>query len=154
MSAKGTGRQITGWFEERLGLASAREFLAHKTVPVQSATMWYYFGGITLAGGVVGGCAILGVRPGGHGANPAGDRRGSGPAGLPGHILRIGVLAMSKTGKPLVLLPKLLLLLPWLFGTLFAAHVFAADSCLTCHQPMGPKKVVKSFEVHSRTCGY
>ncbi len=37
-----------GWFEERLGLASIREFLAHKTVPVHSATAWYYFGGITL----------------------------------------------------------------------------------------------------------
>jgi cytochrome b6 len=37
-----------GWFEERLGLSSLREFLAHKTVPVHSATMWYYFGGITL----------------------------------------------------------------------------------------------------------
>ena len=48
MSAKRTAHEITGWFEERLGLASAREFLAHKTVPVHSATMWYYFGGITL----------------------------------------------------------------------------------------------------------
>src|SRR5205085_267978 len=48
MSTKGTARHITGWFEERLGLASAREFLAHKTVPVHSATVWYYFGGITL----------------------------------------------------------------------------------------------------------
>src|SRR5690242_15008937 len=38
----------TGWFEERLGLSSVREFLSHKTVPVHSATMWYYFGGITL----------------------------------------------------------------------------------------------------------
>src|SRR5574341_1083077 len=36
------------WFEERLGLASIREFLAHKSVPVHSATLWYYFGGITL----------------------------------------------------------------------------------------------------------
>src|SRR5438270_1442167 len=48
MSTKGTAHQITDWFEERLGLASAREFLAHKTVPVHSATRWYYFGGITL----------------------------------------------------------------------------------------------------------
>ena len=37
-----------GWFEERLGLASIRAFLAHKTVPVHAHTMWYYFGGITL----------------------------------------------------------------------------------------------------------
>src|SRR6266511_5087180 len=48
MSTKGTAHQVTDWFEERLGLASAREILAHKTVPVHSATMWYYFGGITL----------------------------------------------------------------------------------------------------------
>jgi cytochrome b6 len=41
-------QQKSGWLEERLGLASARELLAHKTVPVHSATMWYYFGGITL----------------------------------------------------------------------------------------------------------
>jgi cytochrome b6 len=38
----------TGWFEERLGLASIRAFLAHKMVPVHAGTMWYYFGGITL----------------------------------------------------------------------------------------------------------
>ncbi|MBK5290276.1 MAG: cytochrome b N-terminal domain-containing protein [Acidobacteriia bacterium] len=37
-----------GWLEERLGLASIKEFAAHKTVPVHSATIWYYFGGITL----------------------------------------------------------------------------------------------------------
>src|SRR5215469_959415 len=37
-----------GWFDERLGLSSIREFMAHKMVPVHSATMWYYFGGITL----------------------------------------------------------------------------------------------------------
>lgn len=36
------------WLEERLGLASVRAFLAHKTVPVHAGTMWYYFGGITL----------------------------------------------------------------------------------------------------------
>ena len=36
------------WLEERLGLASIREFLAHKKVPVHAGTMWYYFGGITL----------------------------------------------------------------------------------------------------------
>ena len=39
---------IQGWLEERLGLASVREFIAHKTVPRHSATIWYYFGGITL----------------------------------------------------------------------------------------------------------
>jgi cytochrome b6 len=39
---------ITNWWEERLGMAEIREFLKHKTVPVHSATVWYYFGGITL----------------------------------------------------------------------------------------------------------
>jgi quinol-cytochrome oxidoreductase complex cytochrome b subunit len=44
-----TSRQrVTGWLDERLGLSSLKEFLAHKSVPVHSATMWYYFGGITL----------------------------------------------------------------------------------------------------------
>jgi quinol-cytochrome oxidoreductase complex cytochrome b subunit len=50
MSAVGTPPQPQpkpGWFEERLGLSSLREFLAHKTVPLHSATKWYYFGGIT-----------------------------------------------------------------------------------------------------------
>ena len=36
------------WFDERLALGSIREFIAHKTVPVHSGTIWYYFGGITL----------------------------------------------------------------------------------------------------------
>jgi cytochrome b6 len=48
MSGIANPQRVKGWFEERLGLASAREALAHKTVPVHSATMWYYFGGITL----------------------------------------------------------------------------------------------------------
>jgi len=37
-----------GWLEERFGIASIHGFIAHKTVPVHSGTMWYYFGGITL----------------------------------------------------------------------------------------------------------
>jgi len=36
------------WAEERLGLKEVRDFLAHKKVPLHSATIWYYFGGITL----------------------------------------------------------------------------------------------------------
>ncbi len=36
------------WLNDRLGLDGIREFAAHKTVPVHSATRWYYFGGITL----------------------------------------------------------------------------------------------------------
>lgn len=41
-------QQLQLWFEERLGLAAIREFIAQKKVPVHSATIWYYFGGITL----------------------------------------------------------------------------------------------------------
>jgi|YNPBryBLVA2012_1023415.scaffolds.fasta_scaffold00310_14 quinol-cytochrome oxidoreductase complex cytochrome b subunit len=41
-------RRLAGWFEERLGADRIREFIAHKTVPVHSGTIWYYFGGITL----------------------------------------------------------------------------------------------------------
>ena len=48
MPATETQPKRTGWFEERLGLSAIREFASHKTVPVHSATMWYYFGGITL----------------------------------------------------------------------------------------------------------
>ena len=36
------------WLSDRLPLGTVREFLDHKTVPVHSATRWYYFGGITL----------------------------------------------------------------------------------------------------------
>lgn len=36
------------WFDHRLGMESIREFLSHKTVPVHSSTLWYYFGGMTL----------------------------------------------------------------------------------------------------------
>src|SRR5208282_63859 len=39
---------LLSWLDERLGLPEIRELLSHKTVPVHSATMWYYFGGITL----------------------------------------------------------------------------------------------------------
>ena len=46
--ASATRPGVSGWFEERLGLSALREFVAHKTVPVHSATIWYYFGGITL----------------------------------------------------------------------------------------------------------
>ena len=38
----------TRWIDERIGIDSIRRLLAHKTVPVHSATIWYYFGGITL----------------------------------------------------------------------------------------------------------
>ena len=48
MTAKATTKRVKEWFEERLGLESVQEFMSHKTVPVHSATIWYYFGGITL----------------------------------------------------------------------------------------------------------
>ncbi len=37
-----------GWLDERLGLSAIREFMAHKTVPVHSGSIWYFFGGVTL----------------------------------------------------------------------------------------------------------
>lgn len=39
---------LRDWIEERLDLPSVRRLLDHKTVPRHSATIWYYFGGITL----------------------------------------------------------------------------------------------------------
>ena len=36
------------WLDDRLGLRTIGELAEHKTVPVHSATRWYYFGGITL----------------------------------------------------------------------------------------------------------
>lgn len=36
------------WLDDRLGLSAIRELTSHKTVPIHSATRWYYFGGITL----------------------------------------------------------------------------------------------------------
>ena len=47
--ALGEARKLfQAWLEERLALDGIREFIAHKTVPLHSATAWYYFGGITL----------------------------------------------------------------------------------------------------------
>ena len=40
--------KVFHWLDDRLGLSSIRRLAAHKTVPVHSATRWYYFGGITL----------------------------------------------------------------------------------------------------------
>lgn len=40
--------KVLQWFDDRLGLSAIRELMSHKTVPVHSATRWYYFGGITL----------------------------------------------------------------------------------------------------------
>ena len=48
MSLAANKKAALEWLDERLGLAGIREFLGHKSVPVHSATAWYYFGGITL----------------------------------------------------------------------------------------------------------
>jgi quinol-cytochrome oxidoreductase complex cytochrome b subunit len=42
-----TGK-AAGWLEERIHFGAVRELIEHKTVPVHSATWWYYFGGMTL----------------------------------------------------------------------------------------------------------
>ncbi len=39
---------LVGWLEERLAFDAIQSFIEHKRVPKHSATMWYYFGGITL----------------------------------------------------------------------------------------------------------
>ncbi len=41
-------RRALNWLADRSGFDSIRSFLEHKQVPVHSATLWYYFGGITL----------------------------------------------------------------------------------------------------------
>lgn len=41
-------KAILEWFEERGAWDSIRDFVAHKTVPVHSGTLWYAFGGVTL----------------------------------------------------------------------------------------------------------
>jgi len=48
MATRGLETPQPGWLDERLGLSSIRKFIEHKAVPLHSATMWYYFGGITL----------------------------------------------------------------------------------------------------------
>jgi quinol-cytochrome oxidoreductase complex cytochrome b subunit len=40
--------KAANWLGERIDLNAVRELIEHKTVPVHSATRWYYFGGITL----------------------------------------------------------------------------------------------------------
>jgi quinol-cytochrome oxidoreductase complex cytochrome b subunit len=41
---------VVRWFDERLGISAAIEFLRHKTVPLEgrATTIWYYFGGVSL----------------------------------------------------------------------------------------------------------
>jgi len=40
--------KMWNWFNERYKIDSLREFAQKKSVPLHSATIWYYFGGITL----------------------------------------------------------------------------------------------------------
>jgi quinol-cytochrome oxidoreductase complex cytochrome b subunit len=39
---------LARWFDERLGVSAALDFLRHKTVPVNRHSIWYYFGGVSL----------------------------------------------------------------------------------------------------------
>ena len=48
LTATETKTKTRSWLGERLDLSAIRELLEHKTVPVHSATRWYYFGGMTL----------------------------------------------------------------------------------------------------------
>ena len=48
MSVTEARTKAANWLGERIDLSGARELIEHKTVPVHSATRWYYFGGITL----------------------------------------------------------------------------------------------------------
>jgi cytochrome b6 len=48
MAATEIRTRTMDWLSERVDLSSVRELIEHKTVPVHSATRWYYFGGITL----------------------------------------------------------------------------------------------------------
>ncbi len=44
----GAGARISDWLAERLPLAAAKEFAAHKTVPMHRYSVVYYLGGMTL----------------------------------------------------------------------------------------------------------
>jgi quinol-cytochrome oxidoreductase complex cytochrome b subunit len=48
LPATETKAKTTSWLGQRVDLSGLVELLEHKTVPVHSATRWYYFGGITL----------------------------------------------------------------------------------------------------------
>jgi len=48
MTATEIKSKTMSWLDERLPVTAIQEFLSHKTVPVHSATKWFYFGGITL----------------------------------------------------------------------------------------------------------
>lgn len=48
MTATESKAKPAGWWQQRLDLSALRALMEHKTVPVHSATRWYYFGGMTL----------------------------------------------------------------------------------------------------------
>ena len=51
LSSSGEANARTGlvaWFDERLGLSGAIDFLRHKAVPGGAHAVWYYFGGVSL----------------------------------------------------------------------------------------------------------
>jgi cytochrome b6 len=48
LSATEMRTKVANWLGERIDISTVRELIQHKTVPVHSATRWYYFGGITL----------------------------------------------------------------------------------------------------------
>ena len=41
-------KRAAAWFDQRLGLKTALDFLRHKTVPLHRYHIWYYFGGVSL----------------------------------------------------------------------------------------------------------
>ena len=40
--------RLLSWFDERVGISAAIDFLRHKTVPAGAHAIWYYFGGVSL----------------------------------------------------------------------------------------------------------
>ena len=40
--------QTYNWLNERVGLDEVLQFLRHKEVPIFKASIWYYFGGLSL----------------------------------------------------------------------------------------------------------
>lgn len=47
-SSRSKRSTLASWFDDRLGVSAAVEFLRHKTVPLHRYSIWYYFGGVSL----------------------------------------------------------------------------------------------------------
>ncbi|MGB5161507.1 MAG: cytochrome bc complex cytochrome b subunit [Thermoanaerobaculia bacterium] len=45
---KNLARNVRAWFDDRLPVAEAQEFAAHKTVPAHRLSVFYYLGGMTM----------------------------------------------------------------------------------------------------------